>query len=166
MTLASLQLRPAVASDLGAILALERTTDKAPHWTPAAYAAIVEDHDSHRCLVLAEHDRALAGFAVALARLAPDDTVGCIAELESVVVAADARRVGIGRALCEAVCDWCRSQGAAEIVLEVRAASAGAIALYSGLGFEQTGRRPRYYRHPEDDAVVMRLRLGPPPGRK
>jgi ribosomal protein S18 acetylase RimI-like enzyme len=46
-----------------------------------------------------------------------------------------------------------------EIALEVRAASAGAIALYATLGFTQTGRRPRYYRDPEDDAVVMRLEL-------
>ena len=81
------------------------------------------------------------------------------AELESVAVAASARRAGVGRALCAAVIDWCRAQGAQAIELEVRAASSGAIALYSGLGFVVEGRRPRYYREPMDDAVLMRLKL-------
>ena len=159
MTLASLNLRPALASDLAAILVLERATDHAPHWAPTAYAAIIEGHDLQRCLILAETEKALAGFAVGVVHPAPQDPVGGIAELESVVVAAGARRVGIGRALCEEVCDWCRCRGATEIGLEVRAASAGAIALYAELGFEQIGRRPHYYRDPEDDAVSMRLRL-------
>jgi len=80
-------------------------------------------------------------------------------ELESVAVGSDARRMGVGRLLCIAVIDWCRAQGAAAIELEVRAGSAGAIALYEGLGFEIEGRRPRYYQAPLDDAVLMRLKL-------
>jgi ribosomal-protein-alanine N-acetyltransferase len=43
--------------------------------------------------------------------------------------------------------------------LEVRASSAGAIALYTGLGFVEAGRRPGYYAEPKDDAVLMRLEL-------
>ncbi len=45
------------------------------------------------------------------------------------------------------------------MMLEVRAASVGAIALYTGLGFQEVARRARYYRAPEDDAVAMRLEL-------
>ena len=41
MNLPQLRLRRAVASDLDAILALERATDLAPHWPPSAYAAIL-----------------------------------------------------------------------------------------------------------------------------
>jgi ribosomal-protein-alanine N-acetyltransferase len=62
------------------------------------------------------------------------------------------------------VLDWCRSNRATEVVLEVRAGSAGAAALYAGLGFTQAGRRPRYYRDPDEDALIMRLpldRFGP-----
>jgi ribosomal-protein-alanine N-acetyltransferase len=57
------------------------------------------------------------------------------------------------------VIDWCRAQGAEAVELEVRASSAGAIALYAGLGFVGVGRRPKYYSGPEDDAVLMRLEL-------
>jgi ribosomal-protein-alanine N-acetyltransferase len=62
------------------------------------------------------------------------------------------------------VLDWCRSNRATEVVLEVRAGSAGAIALYAGLGFTQASRRPRYYRDPDEDALILRLpldRFGP-----
>ena len=69
-----------------------------------------------------------------------------------------ARRMGVGRALCEAVIDWCKGQSAA-LELEVRAGSEGAIALYEGLGFVVTGRRGGYYREPAEDAVLMHLDL-------
>lgn len=150
-----IQIRPAIASDLDAILDLERDTDSAPHWPRAAYAAILEAPDAQpRCLVVAYDAELLAGFAVGL--MHPTDRV---AELESVVVAIGVRRAGIGRALCNVVLAWCRSHGATAIVLEVRAASEGAIALYGSLGFTQAGRRPHYYRDPGDDALVMRLEL-------
>jgi ribosomal-protein-alanine N-acetyltransferase len=159
MSLAQLELRPAVLSDLAAILALERATENAPHWPPATYEAILttQESASQRCLFVAEANSALAGFVVGL--LHSTSPEGRLAELESIAVAESARRAGIGRALCLAVLNWSRAQGATEIVLEVRATSAAAIALYAGLGFAQSGRRPRYYRNPEDDALVMRLEL-------
>jgi [ribosomal protein S18]-alanine N-acetyltransferase len=152
-------------------VALDRATDLAPHWPVAAYAAILDatcdatDAHPSRCLMVAERlagegsgqAALLAGFAVGL--MHPAGEAGAyVAELEDVVVAAGCRRVGIGRALCGAVLGWCRLQGASEVALEVRAANAGAIALYEQLGFERVGRRPRYYRDPEDDAIAMLLR--------
>jgi ribosomal-protein-alanine N-acetyltransferase len=162
MSASRIELRPAAASDLAAIIALERATDGAPHWPQATYQAILDEQlaAGQRCLIVAETDAALAGFAVGLMhRIPTTDRGGRVAELESVVVASSARRAGIGRALCCAVLDWCRSNRATEVVLEVRAGSAGAIALYAGLGFAQAGRRPRYYRDPDEDALIMRLPL-------
>jgi ribosomal-protein-alanine N-acetyltransferase len=152
MTSGQFHLRPAIASDLDAILALERATDLAPHWSPSAYATILDSTATQRCLFVAEKDDSLAGFAVGLLHPAASDR---IAELESVVVSANSRRAGIGRALCRAVLNWSRSHGATEVVLEVRAASAAAIALYSSLGFTTSARRPGYYRDPGDDALLM-----------
>ena len=193
MSTPQFHLRRAIVADLDAVLALERATDLAPHWPPSAYAAILESATSHRCLFVAEKDNLFAGFAVGLfhpcAPFIPrslrngletvSETLGRnhvhmptdastperIAELESVVVAANARRAGIGRALCRAVLAWSRSQGATELVLEVRAASSAAVALYAGLGFTLTARRPRYYRDPDDDALLMRMDLQPNRGR-
>jgi len=156
MTSPPVPLRPAIASDLEAILTLERVTDLAPHWPPSAYADILDSNLPQRCLFVAEKYEILAGFAVGLLQ---GDASNPIAELESVVVSASDRRTGIGRALCRAVFDWSRSQGATELVLEVRAASSAAVALYAGLGFTPSARRPRYYRDPNDDALLMRLQL-------
>jgi ribosomal-protein-alanine N-acetyltransferase len=149
-------LRHAVASDLDAILELERATDLAPHWPPAAYADILETISPQRCLFIAVKDSSLAGFAVGLLHSPASNR---IAELESVAVSANSRRTGIGRALCRAVLDWSRAGGASEVILEVRANSAAAIALYSSLGFTLSARRPRYYRDPEDDALLLRMVL-------
>jgi [ribosomal protein S18]-alanine N-acetyltransferase len=37
----------------------------------------------------------------------------------------------------------------------VRASNSGAIAFYARLGFKSSGRRPKYYQSPEEDAVLM-----------
>jgi ribosomal protein S18 acetylase RimI-like enzyme len=170
MTSPQVQLRPATVSDLNAILALERAAENAPHWPLSSYTAVLTAAGDEgagqtsaapqRCLIVACRDTLLVGFAVGLVTPAPrklDAT--CVAEFESVAVASAARRTGLGRALCRAVFDCCRSHGATEVMLEVRAASTGAIALYTSLGFTQSGRRPRYYHDPDDDALVMRLAL-------
>ena len=160
--LAEINLREAKPQDVDAVVALERATDSAPHWSRAAYPETVQQANLplRRCLMIAERSEAgpavtafsLVGFVVAAMR---DGT----AELESVAVAASTRRAGIARMLCEAVITWSKKHGASEMTLEVRAASAGAIALYSGLGFTEIARRTGYYQQPGDDAVVMRLPL-------
>jgi ribosomal-protein-alanine N-acetyltransferase len=161
MNLGELRVRRGRASDLDAMLRLERATETAPHWAPRTYAAILGSQEAlaggvegaalRRCLFVAESGQGLVGFAVGALQL---DQVG---DLESVVVADLVRRNGIGRALCGAVIEWCRAQGASGIALEVRAGSAGAIALYEGLGFVGVGRRAGYYSEPEEDALIMRL---------
>jgi [ribosomal protein S18]-alanine N-acetyltransferase len=153
------RVRVAGVADLDAVVALERSTVEAPHWGSAEYAAIVASGDGgvRRCLFAAEVDGRLIGFAVG--KVIGAGAEGS-AELESVAVDVAARRLGVGRALCRAVVEWCRDVGAGVVELEVRAASAGAIALYEGLGFAVVGRRRGYYRDPADDALLMRLELG------
>jgi ribosomal-protein-alanine N-acetyltransferase len=148
-------VRAGVAGDLAGVVALERATVEAPHWGEAEYAALVDGGETgyvRRCLFVAEAEGVVIGFAVG-------KVVGDLAELESVAVDLRARLGGVGRALCGAVIDWCRGEGAVAMELEVRAASGGAIGLYRGLGFVSVGRRPGYYSGPVDDAVLMRLDL-------
>ena len=156
MTANGFSVRPASVSDLDELFALERSIPTAPHWPRGAYDAILagEIFAPRRCLMVAIGG-GLLGFAVGVVHPAGD------AELESVGVKESARRQGIGEALCAAVACWCRQEGAAELLLEVRASSTGAIALYAKQGFLGVGRRPAYYRQPSDDAIVMRLALCP-----
>ena len=148
------QVRPARQTDLQELFALERSIPAAPHWPRGAYDTILAEDifSPRRCLMVAA-ESGLQGFAVGVVHPAGD------AELESVAVAENARRQGIGVSLCAAVVRWCRAEGASELLLEVRASSAGAIGLYTKLGFVAVGRRSAYYRDPVEDAVLMRLPL-------
>jgi ribosomal-protein-alanine N-acetyltransferase len=153
------QVGEASAGVIDAIVALERATEFAPHWTREQYLEMTRDaarEEMRRHLVIARGGSGrVIGFAAASMHAAlPDSAV-----LESVAVAGAVRRAGVGRALCKEIFAWCRSQGATEIGLEVRRQSAGAIALYMGLGFVGAGVRPAYYDGPADDAVVMRKDL-------
>ncbi len=139
------------------IVLLEQDVAEAPHWSKAEYEAMVhgagESSGLRRCLLVAEAAKGVVGFAVGKV------VASELGELESVVVRPDARRAGLGKKLCRAVIDWCRGQGAAAVELEVRSASAGARALYADIGFVDEGVRRRYYRDPDDDAVLMRIRF-------
>lgn len=160
--LRAIRARAAQLNDVDAIVALERATESAAHWSRATYAQMVQRDNSagRRCLWIAEYPEIesaanathLLGYAVAALQSGS-------AELESVAVAAAVRREGVGGTLCKAAITWCTEHGAKEMTLEVRAANATAIGLYKRLGFVETARRPGYYRDPEDDAVMMRLLL-------
>jgi [ribosomal protein S18]-alanine N-acetyltransferase len=139
--------------DLAGVLLLERATAEAPHWGEGEYRAALDDGAAvRRCLMVAEVERRVVGFAVG-------KVAAGVGELESVAVAAEERRQGVGRALCMAVMRWCQAQGAAAMELEVRAGSVWAIRLYEGLGFVAVGSRRGYYREPVEDALLMQREL-------
>jgi len=67
------------------------------------------------------------------------------AEINTITVAPDARRMGVGRALLDAVKDRLVAAGVTRILLEVAVDNDGAIALYRQNGFAEIGRRKGYY---------------------
>jgi ribosomal-protein-alanine N-acetyltransferase len=156
-----IDIRPAKETDLGRVVALERTVTEAPHWSEKEYSAMISQDRSagsliKRCLLIAEAEGRLLGFGVG--KMIGTAHEG-IAELETIVVDKDARRRGVGKALCEAVAAWSRQLGAPGLELEVRTGNEAAIALYTSLGFEITGCRRTYYQQPVEDALLMRLNL-------
>ncbi len=165
-------IREALQSDLAAVIALERGTEGAPHWPLGAYEAILRADSTNgfeRKLFVAEMQPSpgletgelrVAGFVVF--SFQPATGAGAahgLAEVESITVSADFRRRGFGKQLCLTALEWCRHRGASSVELEVRAGSAGAMALYRELGFLETGRRRQYYSDPQDDALLLRLDL-------
>ncbi len=79
------------------------------------------------------------------------------AELLTLAVRPAARRRGTGAELVAGFFDTAQAKGAERAFLEVAADNTAAIALYLGAGFEETGRRPGYYRGSAGavDAVLM-----------
>ncbi|WP_425481383.1 ribosomal protein S18-alanine N-acetyltransferase [Luteimonas terrae] len=68
---------------------------------------------------------------------------------------------GLGRRLFRALIDIARQRGAERVFLEVRPSNPHAIALYHDEGFNEIGRRPRYYpaHTGREDAIVMAREL-------
>ncbi|MGB6689291.1 MAG: GNAT family N-acetyltransferase [Terracidiphilus sp.] len=134
----------------------------APHWPAAAYLAAVDPQASPRRIALVAESpktvphlgRIAPKLGFAIASLLPPQ-----AELETIVVTPAVRRQGVARELFSALVRGLRSAGASEVMLEVRAANRSALALYLSLGFAESGRRPRYYVDPVEDAVLMRITL-------
>lgn len=81
-------------------------------------------------------------------------------DVMNVAVAPEYRRQGIGESLLYALMEHLTRVGAKVFSLEVRVSNAPAIALYEKLGFTQVGRRPKYYHHPREDALILRKELG------
>ena len=65
------------------------------------------------------------------------------------------RRRGIAGALLQALETLGREKALSFLTLEVRAGNAPAIALYEKNGYACVGRRPDYYDHPREDAILM-----------
>lgn len=71
------------------------------------------------------------------------------------------RRQGLGEKLLLYMIHDAQANGAAEITLEVRVSNRGAQEMYAKWGFVEVGRRPRYYRDNDEDALLMTLFLPP-----
>lgn len=143
-----IRLRPMTGSDLADVLAIERASFSTP-WSARTFKNLMRRANAR--LWVAESPRAeVLGYAVAwFARLE--------AELGDLAVTPEVRRRGIGRALLGAVLDDARSCGIQLVFLEVRESNSAARRLYEAAGFETVGRRPGYYAHPVEDAIVMSI---------
>jgi [ribosomal protein S18]-alanine N-acetyltransferase len=75
--------------------------------------------------------------------------------INTLAVAPAARRTGLATALLRQVMAEAAAVGARKATLEVRASNSAALALYSRLGFHVAAERPRYYTHPEEDALIL-----------
>ena len=78
------------------------------------------------------------------------------ADMMNLAVAEAARRQGIAGALVRELICRLKEKGIRCLTLEVRASNNPAQKLYASLGFVQTGRRPRYYVKPTEDALILR----------
>ena len=83
-------------------------------------------------------------------------------EVLNLAVIPEARGQGLGRALLVGGIALTQDLGIARLFLEVAIDNAPALALYRSYGFEEVGRRNRYYRRPDGsrvDAILMTLVL-------
>jgi ribosomal-protein-alanine N-acetyltransferase len=145
-------------ADIDAILEIANTLNHAPHWPASAYQSALDPAATPRRIALVAddpHTGNLLGFTIS--SLLPPQ-----AELETIAVAAASQRQGVARRLFAATLDALTTAQITDLLLEVRASNAPALAFYNALGFATTGGRPRYYADPPEDALLLQLRLGSP----
>lgn len=143
-------LRALHESDLNAVMAIEVRGYPYP-WTRGIFLDCLRA--GYPGLAL-EENGLLSGYA--LLSIAADE-----AHLLNICVDPLSQTRGLGRRLLRAIVALARDRRAQRVFLEVRPSNAPALALYHSEGFNEIGRRPRYYPAAEgrEDALVMAMEL-------
>ena len=142
-------IRPARATDLGALLEIEQAAQISP-WSETALSQSL--HAGLGVWVSEDAAGQVQGWAGL--RVVADE-----AEILNIAVHPAAQRQGMARALMQAVLEAAVQSGVEKVFLEVRAGGEAAQALYLSLGFVACGRRKGYYATAaggREDALLMR----------
>lgn len=140
-----IEIRKANENDIPKIARLEEECFSAP-WSEKAVLETMQREES--IFLVAIKDGVVAGYI---------GSYFCHPEgyITNVAVSSDFRRQGIGRSLIEKLIRCGEERELSFWTLEVRESNAAAISLYASLGFENVGRRPRFYTNPEEAAELM-----------
>ena len=139
-------VRPLVFGDIAAVVTLAASCPEAAQWTPSSYEMHFEDI---RGWVAPEQDRLIGFLALRVIEAARE------AEILNIAVEARSRRKNFATAMLDAAISYCSVRGVQAVFLEVRESNAGAISFYKKHGFAISGRRPGYYRNPDEAAISM-----------
>jgi len=145
------------SEDVPALVEIERRCFPGDPWPAQAFAEEIGNPVSHlHGLVDMTHDapRLLAGFCLFW-------HVGDEVEVLNVGVDPQWRRRGLGKVLVDHMVDCARALGVTRLVLDVRPSNVAARTLYQHGGFEEIGRRKRYYANGEDGIVMCRWLVQP-----
>lgn len=137
--------------DLEEIAKIEKLSFLSP-WSPKAFKAEIKKPNSRVWAVVDDDEDTLSGYVCFWMF---DSEV----QLINIAVHPRKRGRGLGKYMLIKMIEESVSRGIQYIWLEVRPSNSVAKGLYRKLGFEDAGRRPRYYTDTNEDAIVMSLSL-------
>jgi ribosomal-protein-alanine N-acetyltransferase len=144
----SIRVEPvASADDLGGLLAVEEASFLNP-WTREMYLAELDNAGVSYLFVAKDAEGRVVGFC-GFWRVVDELHINNLAVLPAY------RRQGIASKILNRVFAEGRKVGAGRATLEVRRSNEIARRLYERFGFTVAGVRRGYYRHPEEDALVL-----------
>ncbi len=155
----AVDLRPLDEADLDRVHALEVAASEDPWSRELLAGELVGDRRDRLWLVATAPDGTILGFGGVL-------QVVDEAHVMNLVVDPAWRRHGIARRLLGRLLLDIGDRGAIAATLEVRAGNDAAIGLYRSFGFEQAGRRPRYYPDGTDAEIMWCHQLHRPDRRE
>ena len=140
-------LRAATVEDLDAMVEIEESAHAHPSTRNKLAGEFVTERATIWCATHPDFDH-IIGF------LSFWEIVG---ELHIIDIAVHplAQRRGVGSVLLHALESFGVATDASSLTLEVRPSNEAAIALYKKHGYEQVGRRPRYYSDNGEDGLIM-----------
>jgi len=144
-------VRRATLADLDAVLQVQQASPGAAVWNRTDYQGLLAESDG---IFLVAGGPVVVGFLAA--RVVSDEL-----EILNLAVAPAQRGRGVAARLLGEVLAEARARGVRSAWLELRASNQRALAFYRSLGFQEVSRRSRYYRYPEEDAIVCRRALLP-----
>ena len=144
----SLIVRRMTVEDVPAAHEIDKLSFTLP-WPERSLRFEVSDNPGARCWA-AELDGRLVGMLVLW--MIVDE-----AHIATLATHHEFRRRGIAKQLLVIALKDAYTEGARSALLEVRAGNEAAQAMYRKFGFEVVGRRERYYKDNNEDAVLMTL---------
>jgi len=135
--------------DIPAVLKIERTSFSTP-WSEEAF-----------------HQEIRKPYALSKVAVLEDSIIGYICiniifddcHILNLAVHPDFRKRGIATALMKEILNESGEKRCRFFYLEVRASNTGAKTFYERLGFNIAGVRKNYYVSPDEDALLMVLRV-------
>lgn len=127
-------------------------------WTRQGYENEMQRPDSI-ILVAVDFGGQVLGFIVGRANPDVANPADATAEIYNIGTRPFIRKVGVGSMLLNRFIELCRSRGAIQAWLEVRASNHEAKAFYTLRGFIKCTVRMNFYTSPVEDAEVMYLDL-------
>ena len=135
-------------ADLPAVLELDKLSFTLP-WPERSFRFELTENSASRCWVV-ELDGKIVGMLVAW--MLVDE-----AHIATIATHPDYRRQGVARKLLTYALRYMSKEGAVTSFLEVRESNAAAQEMYGKFGYEAVGRRKRYYKDTDEDAILMTL---------
>ena len=145
-------IEPMKASDLDAVMEIERLSFKSP-WSRQVFLEEMSRDFAHVDVVRDAATRAVVGFGNYW--LVADEV-----HVLNIATHPQARRAGHASRMLAHMIDFARHEICRYVTLEVRRSNAVALRLYRRFAFRAVGVRPNYYAEDQEDAIVMLLDLG------
>jgi len=143
-----MNIRKMMLEDVPAVVELDQLSFELP-WPERSFRYELTDNPASRAWVV-EVDGRIAAMLVGW--LLVDEM-----HVATIATHPDFRRQGIGRKLLAHALRFVHDEGAVTSFLEVRAGNIAAQEMYRKFGFKVSGRRKRFYKDNDEDAILMTL---------
>lgn len=139
-------VREMTLDDIDTVMEIEKICFTTP-WAKESFEREIRDNHLAKYLVI-EYKGKIVGYGGMW-------TIIDEGHITNIAIHKEFRKRKLGSFLVESMIEYAENIGIHRMTLEVRESNIAAQGLYSRLGFEPCGRRPRYYQDNNEDAIIM-----------